>query len=282
MELSTGQRVLTFPTCGRYNPDMDSSVFHETVPPYVTIKTPEQVDRMRRSCRLAAQALQHTLNAVAPGISTGELDMIAFEFMVTHGASSSSLGYKGFPRAICTSVNDVVCHGIPSDDVVLKDGDIINVDLALCLDGWHGDNSATVVVGQGNELAKKLVRVTRECLGKAISIVKPGLRTREIGAVIEDHATANGFSTVRDYVGHGIGIGYHELPEILHYRNAEPCVRLRPGMVFTIEPMICVGKPDTFVDPDGWTVKTSDGLLSAQHEHTILVTETGYEILTLP
>lgn len=248
---------------------------------FVTIKTVTEIEKMRAAGRLAAESLRHTCAAIAPGVTTLQLDRIAHDFIRAHGAVPSSLGYRGFPRSICTSINDVVCHGIPSKDAILREGDIINVDIAVYLDGYHGDTSMTMPVGRVSDTAERLLRTTLGSLMNAISHVKPGLRTRDIGGLIEDVIVPEGFSSVRDFVGHGVGRGYHEPPMIFHYRNKEEAVRLRPGMVFTIEPMINVGKPDVYIESDGWTARTRDGSLSAQFEHTILVTETGYEILTL-
>lgn len=249
---------------------------------YVTIKTPKEIEKMRKACHLAAAALKHTVAEVKPGISTGELDRIAHKFIVDQGATPASLNYLGFPKSICTSVNDVVCHGIPNDKEILREGDIINLDIAVILDGWYGDNSVTVPVGPVSPIAEKLLVTARECMEKAIAHVKRGIRTRELGEIIENHAKSRGFSSVKDFVGHGIGQTYHEPPQILHYKNSEPSIRLSPGMTFTIEPMINVGLPYVNVDRvDGWTARTRDKSLSAQFEHTILVTDHGHEILTV-
>lgn len=256
---------------------------------YVSIKSEREISLMRRASWIAAQALQETLRAAKPGVTTAELDRIAHRFIAEAGAVPASLGYgrtydrMAFPKSICTSVNDVVCHGIPSETTVLKHGDIINVDIAVIVEGYHGDTSATVPVGTCSEQAQRLIDVTRRALNAAIAHVKPGVRTREFGTIIEDIAVAAGFSTVRDFVGHGVGRAYHEPPQILHCRNDGPSVRLRPGMTFTIEPMLNIGSAEVLLDKrDGWTVYTSDGSLSAQFEHTILVTPEGHEILTLP
>jgi methionyl aminopeptidase len=237
---------------------------------------------MRAAGKLAAQALKHVASHVKPGLSTGALDDIARQFIIQHNATPASLNYKGFPKSICTSMNNVVCHGIPSYTEILKDGDIINLDVAVILDGWYGDNSQMCSVGVISDADKKLIDTTELSLVKAIEIVKPGIRTRDIGAIIEDVATSNGCTSVQEFVGHGIGENYHEDPQILHYRNVEPSVRLQPGMIFTIEPMLNAGSRDVILDDsDGWTVRTRDGNKSAQFEHTILVTETGFEILTV-
>lgn len=256
-------------------------VMNETLERYLTIKSPAQIEKMREAGRVAAEILRLTADRVEPGITTGELDRIAHKLIVDRDAIAASLGYRGFPRSICTSVDNVVCHGIPNDKEKLKEGSIINLDIAVIVDGWYGDNSVTVAVGKCDDAKLKLMRVAKECMERAIAMVKPGLRTRELGAIIEDHARANGFTSVKEFVGHGIGWGYHEPPQILHYRNTEPCIRLRPGMTFTIEPMINAGTSRVVLDQkDGWTVRTADNSPSAQFEHTILVTESGHEILT--
>lgn len=250
---------------------------------YVTIKNEEQIFKMRAAGKLAAQALRHTASFVRPGISTGELDKIAHQFIIEHKAIPASLNYKGFPKSICTSVNNVVCHGIPSNKEILKNGDIINIDVAVILDGWYGDNSSTEAVGTISSNAMHLVETTKLATMTAIKHVKPGIRIREIGAIIEDIARVAGLSSVKEFVGHGIGQGYHEPPQVLHYKNNDPCIRLKEGMTFTIEPMLNEGSGLVILDSaDGWTVRTQDGSLSAQFEHTVLVTSTGFEILTLP
>lgn len=249
---------------------------------YMTIKTPIEIEKMRKACKLAAQALDHVKRAVKPNITTGKLDEIAHDFIIKNGGIPASLNYKGFPKSICTSVNDVVCHGIPSFNEILRDGDIVNVDIAVIVDGYHGDNSLTLPVGNIDPKASLLLNVANDCLNLAINHIKPGVRTREIGEIIELNAARFGFTSVREFVGHGIGRGYHEPPQILHYKNSEQAFRLKPGMTFTIEPMINAGYPFVKMDNDGWTARTVDGSLSAQFEHTILVTETGHEILTTP
>lgn len=250
---------------------------------YATVKSYDEIQRMRDACRLAADSLLHTAKEVRPGISTAELDRIAHEYIIRHGAVPSSLGYRGFPKSICTSVNDVVCHGIPSEDEILQEGDIINIDIAVFLAGYHGDTSLTVPVGNVDDRVRELLRTTSHALGMAVMAVRPGLRTREIGGIIDDVIVPSGFTSVHDFVGHGIGRGYHEPPSILHYRNSEPSMRLSPGMTFTIEPMVNAGDRDVYIDTDdGWTVRTRDGEVSAQYEHTILVTTDGFDVLTIP
>ncbi len=247
----------------------------------ITIKTPEQIEKMRSAGAYAAQVLEMIEPHVKPGVTTGELDKICHEFMVNEQkVIPAPLNYKGFPKSICTSVNHVICHGIPSDKKTLKKGDIINVDITVIKDGFHGDTSKMFIVGDGSIQAQRLIKTTQECLYLGISKVKPGAKLDEIGAVIQQHAESNRYSVVREYCGHGIGEGFHEEPQVLHYKN-ESGVVLEPGMTFTIEPMINAGKRHTKLLPDKWTVVTKDHKLSAQWEHTILVTETGYEVLTL-
>ena len=215
-------------------------------------------------------------------ISTEELDKICHEFIVKEqNAIPAPLNYKGFPKSICTSVNHQVCHGIPSDDKILKESDIVNIDVTVIKEGFHGDTSKMYHVGKPSILAERLCKVTQECMYQAINIVKPGLQIGDIGAVIQKHAYDNNFSVVKDYCGHGIGKNFHESPQILHYGIKNTGMRLEEGMTFTIEPMINSGKYKTKLLNDGWTVVTQDHSLSAQWEHTILVTSNGYEILTL-
>jgi methionyl aminopeptidase len=230
---------------------------------------------------LAAELLDMIEAHVKPGITTLELNDICHEYTVSRGAICAPLNYKGYPKSICTSVNDVVCHGIPSSKTRLKDGDIVNIDVTPIVDGYHGDASRTYLVGNCSEKTKKLVKVTQECLDLAIAVVRPGARVGDIGAAIEKHAHGHGFSVVRDFVGHGIGKNFHEDPQIFHYGEAGRGVRLEAGMVFTIEPMINEGDWRTKVKKDGWTAVTLDGSLSAQFEHTLAIRHDGrVEILT--
>lgn len=237
---------------------------------------------MRKAGRLAAKLLQHLEPMVKPGVSTLELNNEAERWTQAHGAKSAPLGYKGYPKSICTSVNEVVCHGIPSAKQILKDGDIINIDVTLIVDGYHGDTSKTFFVGTPSPIAKKLVEVTKECCTRGIAQVKPGARIGDIGAAIQEYAEAQGFSVVRDFVGHGISNVFHTAPDIPHYGTRGKGRMLRPGMVFTIEPMINEGTWEVEILADGWTAVTRDRKLSAQFEHTVAVTEDGVEILTLP
>jgi len=245
------------------------------------IKTAEEIDKMRVAGRLAADVLTMIGEHVKVGVSTETLNQICHDYIVNvQGAIPAPLNYRGFPKSICTSVNQVICHGIPSDKKILKDGDIINVDVTVIKDGYHGDTSKMFFVGQPSILAQRLVRVTQECLYKSLALVRPGCTLGDIGAVIQQHAQANRYSVVREYCGHGIGKVFHEEPQILHYGKAGEGMALQAGMTFTIEPMINAGSHHTKLLPDEWTVVTKDHKLSAQWEHTILVTDTGVEILT--
>lgn len=238
---------------------------------------------MKASCKLAAQVLTMIEPHVKPGITTLELNDICHDFILSHGAIPAPLNYKGFPKSICTSINEVVCHGIPSSKVKLKDGDIINIDITTIVDGYHGDTSRTFFVGTSvPEKAKRLVKVTKECLDLGISAVSPGARVGDIGAAIQAHAEKHGYSVVREFVGHGIGKQFHEEPQIMHYGQKGTGTRLESGMVFTIEPMINEGHWRTKVKKDGWTAVTVDGTLSAQFEHTLAIRSDGsVEILTV-
>jgi methionyl aminopeptidase len=247
----------------------------------VTIKTPAEIERMRVAGRLAAEVLEMIEPYVQPDVSTDELDRICHDYIVNvQQAIPAPLHYHGYPKSICTSVNHVVCHGIPSDKR-LKKGDIINVDITVIKDGYHGDTSMMFFVGEPSVLARRLVQVTREALLRAINVVRPGARLGDIGAVIQQHAERNHFTVVREYCGHGIGREFHEDPQVLHYGKAGTGLLLEPGMTFTIEPMINAGKAPITLMRDGWTVVTKDRGLSAQWEHTLLVTEGGVEVLTL-
>lgn len=249
----------------------------------IVLKSDAEIDAMKPSCRLAAQTLRMIAPYVKPGITTLELNDICHEYILKAGAIPAPLNYRGFPKSVCTSINDIVCHGIPTSKTKLKEGDIINIDVTTILDGYHGDTSLTFFVGNVSERAQRLVRVTKECLDRGIAAVRSGGRIGDIGAVIQAHAEANKYSVVREFVGHGIGKTFHEDPQILHYGNRGTGVRLEPGMVFTIEPMINEGHWKTKIRKDGWTAVTVDGLLSAQFEHTIAIRSDGtVEILTVP
>lgn len=235
---------------------------------------------MRSAGRLAAELLSHLESMVQPGVSTLEINDEAERWTVAHGAKSAPLGYKGFPKSICTSINQVVCHGIPSAKQVLKEGDIINIDVTPIVDGYHGDTSKTFFVGKPSPKTKRLVEVAQECLNRGLAQVKPDAHIGDIGAAIQEYAEAQGFSVVRDFAGHGVHRVFHAAPEILHYGQRGRGKRLRVGMVFTIEPMINEGTWEVEVLEDGWTALTKDRLLSAQFEHTVAVTSSGVEILT--
>ena len=247
----------------------------------VTIKTPEEIEKMRVAGRLAAEVLEMIEPHVGPGMTTGELDRICHDYIVNkQDAIPAPLNYRGFPKSICTSVNQVICHGIPADNKKLKSGDIINIDITVIKDGYHGDTSKMFFIGKVQEFAKRLCRVTQEATYKGIEMVKPGARLGDIGHVIQQHAESNHYSVVRDYCGHGIGKVFHEDPQVLHYGEPNTGLTLLEGMCFTIEPMINIGTHKGDVKSDGWTVVTSDGRLSAQYEHTIAVTADGFEVLT--
>lgn len=253
----------------------------------IVLLSARELNKMRRVGKLAANLLEHLEPMVKPGVSTQTLNDEAERWTRANGAISAQLGYAPlghppFPRSICTSVNEVVCHGIPNPKQILKDGDIINIDVTPILDGYHGDTSKTFLVGNPSASAQKLVEVTRECLMRGIAEIKPGARIGDIGAAIQEYAEANGFSVVREMVGHGVGRQFHTEPQIPHYGKRGSGLKLRPGMVFTVEPMLNEGTREIKFLSDRWTVITKDKKLSAQFEHTIAVTEEGVEILTLP
>ena len=245
------------------------------------VKTPEQIERMRTACRAARQVLDLCKAAVRPGITTDEIDAIAHQAYIDLGGYPSTLNYHGYPKSLCTSVNEVICHGIP-DLRQLENGDIVNLDVTIFLNGMHGDLSETVFVGTIDAESKRLVEVTHECLMRGIATVKPGSAIRDIGRAIQTFAEANHFSVVRAFVGHGIGEQFHMDPQVAHYYDSNTRGECVPGMTFTIEPMINQGTWGHITWDDHWTAVTADGRRSAQFEHTILVTEVGVEILTLP
>lgn len=252
----------------------------------ISIKNADELQKMRVAGRLAAEVLEIIEPYVVPGVSTGELDRICHDHITNkQNAVSACLNYgpadNPFPKSVCISINEVVCHGIPSDDKFLKNGDIVNIDVTVIKDGYFGDTSKMFIVGDGSIMANRLCKVTQESLYKAIKIVRPGIRLQEIGAVIQPYAESERFSVVRDFCGHGIGNVFHEAPQVLHYKADDGGIILKPGMTFTIEPMLNVGDWRVRIMKDGWTVKTKDRSLSAQYEHTLAVTETGCEIFTL-
>ncbi|GLW97075.1 methionine aminopeptidase [Microtetraspora sp. NBRC 16547] len=245
------------------------------------IQTPETIEKMRVAGRIAAQALEEVGKHVAPGVTTDELDRIGHEFLLDHNAYPSTLGYRGYPKSLCTSINEVICHGIP-DDTVLNDGDIVNVDITAYIGGVHGDTDATFLVGDVDEESRLLVERTREATMRAIKAVAPGRQLNVVGRVIEAYAKRFGYGVVRDFTGHGISTSFHSGLIVPHYDDPSLAVTLVPGMTFTIEPMLTLGTIDYDIWPDNWTAVTKDRKRTAQFEHTILVTDSGREILTLP
>ncbi|MFF2369253.1 type I methionyl aminopeptidase [Agromyces sp. NPDC058110] len=243
--------------------------------------SPDEVERIRAAGRIAARAIEAASAAIRPGVTTDELDRIAHEFVVSHGAYPSTLGYRGYPKSSCTSVNEVICHGIP-DDTVLEDGDLVNIDVTAYLDGYHGDLNHTFLVGDASEEAALLVERTREALARGIRAVAPGRQVNVIGRAIEAYAKRFGYGVVRDYTGHGVGRAFHTGLVIPHYDAPQYDTVIEPGMVFTIEPMLTLGAIEWDVWADDWTVVTRDRSLTAQFEHTLVVTDRGAEILTLP
>lgn len=247
----------------------------------IQLRSADDIAKMREAGRLAAEVLELIGEYVVPGVSTEELDRICHDHIVNvQKAIPACLGYRGFPKSVCTSINHVVCHGIPSEKKILKNGDIINIDVTVIKDGWHGDTSKMFAVGTVPAHAQRLIDISQECLYLAIDMVKPGARLGDIGHHIQKHAEANYYSVVRDYCGHGIGLEFHEEPQILHYGTPNTGLELREGMTFTIEPMVNAGKHSTKLKSDGWTVETRDGRLSSQWEHTLAVTSNGVEVLT--
>ena len=252
----------------------------------IIVKTEEEIDAMRLAGRLAAEVLDYITPHVVPGVTTGELDRLCHDYMVdVQGCIPAPLnyapsGYSPYPKSICASVNHQVCHGVPNDRP-LKKGDIVNLDITTIKNGWHGDTSRMFIVGDASILAKRLCQITHECMWLGIAQVKPGAHLGDIGAAIQKHAENNGFSVVREFCGHGLGRSFHEEPQVLHYGKAGTGPELLPGMTFTIEPMINAGKAAISELADGWTIVTKDRSLSAQWEHTIVVTPTGFEVLTL-
>jgi methionyl aminopeptidase len=248
----------------------------------VTIKTPDEIAKMRVAGNLAARVLEMIEPHVVPGVSTGELDRICHDYIVNElDAIPAPLNYNGFPKSICTSPNHVICHGIPSDQTILKKGDIVNIDITVIKDGFHGDTSKMFLIGDVAPHARKLVQIAYECLYKGIELVRPGTTLGDIGSAIQQYAEANHYSVVREYCGHGIGRIFHEEPQVLHYGIPGTGMRLQEGMTFTIEPMINAGTRHTKLSrKDGWTVTTRDRRLSAQWEHTLAVTSDGVEVLT--
>jgi methionyl aminopeptidase len=245
----------------------------------ITIHQPEDFAGMRAAGRLAAQTLDMIAAHVRPGVPTATLDRLCHDFITDHGATPAPLNYRGFPKSICTSINHVVCHGIPGDRR-LEDGDVLNIDVTVVLDGWHGDSSRMYCAGPPSTKAKNLIEVTYEALLRGVRAVRPGATLGDIGHAIQTYVEANRFSVVRDFCGHGIGRRFHEAPNVLHFGRAGDGPVLKPGMFFTIEPMVNAGRPEVKVLDDGWTAVTRDRSLSAQFEHMIGVTEDGVEVFT--
>ncbi len=247
----------------------------------ILIKNKEQIDGIRKSSKLAGELLIYIADFVKEGVSTGYLDELIHNYTIEHGAIPATLNYSGFPKSCCISPNDVICHGIPSPDTILKNGDIVNIDVTTILNGYFGDTSKMFTIGQVSPTAQKLVDTTKHCLNLGIQQVRPGNNIGNIGYAISRYATAQGFSVVYEFCGHGVGVEFHEDPQIDHAARKNSGPVMKPGMIFTIEPMINEGRPRVKVDEiDGWTARTIDQKLSAQFEHTILVTETGFEVLT--
>jgi len=252
----------------------------------IILKTPEEIEKMRVACRLASEVLDYITPFVKPGVTTGELDKLCHDYMVDvqrcipAPLNYAPSGYNPYPKSICTSVNHQICHGVPGERQ-LKNGDIVNLDITTIKDGYHGDTSRMFLVGEVSIQAKRLCDITFDCLWKGIAQVKPGARLGDIGYAIQQYAESAGYSVVREFCGHGIGSQFHEDPQVVHYGQPGTGIELRPNMIFTIEPMINAGKAAIRALADGWTVVTKDHSLSAQWEHTILVTQTGYEILTV-
>lgn len=247
----------------------------------INIKTAEEIEIMKKSCELAAQTLDMIEKEVKPGVSTLKINDLCHDFILDHGAIPSCLDYHGFPKSICTSLNEVICHGIPNEKDIIKEGDILNVDVTCFLNGFHGDTNRTFMVGEVKDNVRKLVEETYECMMIGIGAAKPGAFLGDIGAAIEEHAHKHHLSVVHEYCGHGIGREFHEDPQVLHYGRRGTGAKLKPGMTFTIEPMINLGERNCKLLKDGWTVVTKDRKWSAQFEHTIVITEIGNEILTL-
>jgi methionyl aminopeptidase len=258
----------------------DTSVTEKRKPGHIKLHGEEAFAGMRKAGKLTAEALDLMVDLVKPGVTTEAIDRLAFTFAMDHGAYPATLQYRGYTRSCCTSINHVVCHGIP-DDKPLREGDIVNIDVTLIVDGWHGDSSRMYLVGETPRRAERLVEVTYEALMLGIDAIKAGAFLGDVGAAIQDHAEKERCSVVRDFCGHGVGKLFHDEPNVLHYGRRGEGPELRPGMIFTVEPMINLGRPNVKILSDGWTAVTRDRSLSAQFEHTIGVTETGCEIFTL-
>ena len=246
----------------------------------IIVKSPAEIEKMSKACQLSAAVLKYAGEQLNAGMSTYELDKLIYDYIIAHGAKPSFLGYGGFKGSACISLNDEVIHGIPDKKKIIRSGDIVSIDVGAYINGYHGDNAYTFAVGQVSPSAMKLLNVTKECLALGIAAAKPGNRIGDIGNAVQTHAEQNGFSVIREYIGHGVGKDLHEDPEVPNYGKAGRGPRLLPGMTIAIEPMINEGTCSVKVMPDGWTVKTKDGLLSAHFEHTIAITQSGPVILT--
>lgn len=251
------------------------------LPPRKTLRTPEQIEGIRESAKINTALLDHIAAHIREGMSTEEIDRMVYEFTTAHGAIPAPLNYEGFPKSVCTSINDVVCHGIPSKTEILAGGDIVNIDVSTIYNGYFSDASRMFMIGEVSPEMKRLVEVTKECMEIGVAAAQPWAQLGDVGAAIQKHAEENGYSVVRDLCGHGVGIKFHEEPDVEHFGRPGTGKLIIPGMTFTIEPMINMGTHEVFVDEaDGWTVSTDDGLPSAQWENMILITETGNEVLT--
>lgn len=251
------------------------------VPTRDLIKTKKQIEGIKKSAEINNSLLDLISNNIKEGMSTEEIDKLAYEYTISNGGIPATLNYDGYPKSICVSINNEVCHGIPSKEVILKSGDIVNVDVTTILNGYYSDASRMFMIGEVNEEAKKLVQVTKECLNKGLEAAKPWGFLGDIGAVIQEHAESNGYSVVREFGGHGVGLDIHEEPFVFHFGRRGTDMVLAPGMIFTIEPMINAGSHEIIIDEnDGWTALTADGSLSAQWEHTVLITEDGIEVIS--
>lgn len=253
----------------------------EIVPTRDLLKTPQQIEKIRKSAELNTAILDHVAEHIHAGMSTADIDKLVYDYTVSHGGIPAPLNYEGFPKSVCTSINNVICHGIPSENEILVDGDIINVDVSTILDGYFSDSSRMFAIGEIDEKAKKLLRVTKECMELGLAEAKPWGHLGDIGYAINTHARANGYSVVRDIGGHGVGLEFHEEPFVCYVTPKGSDMVLVPGMIFTIEPMINEGTDEFWIDDDnGWTIYTDDDKLSAQMEYMVLITETGAEVLT--
>ena len=247
----------------------------------IQLKSRRELEQMKAAGRLASECLEWIINQVEPGMSTQAIDDLQVQFAKKHGVICAPLNYHGFPKSICTSVNEVICHGIPDSNHILNEGDVVGIDVTLIVEGFHGDNASTIPVGEVSDDTMDLLRTTLEAQRRSVMAVKPGNRLGDVGHAIQSYAEGKGYSVVRDFVGHGIGRTFHEEPEVRHYGHPGRGLRLRSGMTFTIEPMINEGVPDSVVLDDGWTAVTTDGKLSAQYEHTMAVTDSGVHVLTV-